>query len=776
MQPPRPDIVNHAVPFRDPSLPTITVAGFAATVAQILLLRELLVLFYGNEMSTALALAGWLLWTALGSGVSARLTSTLSAGEGRLAGLLTLQALGLPAVVLVVRGARWLYGIPLGELATIGTMTLVCLTAPVLFCPIAGGLFASCWAYRRQRDAERSTTRALAIYLGEALGAAAGGLVFYFIMVRLTTALNAALAVATVLLAVSGWLLWGLRRRRRDIAARVIWGCAVVVVLVLAAGGGILDQRSRRWQWGESLVAARDTPFHNIAVLQQDEQVTLFTNGLWLMTQPDPATAEAAVHTALLQHAHPRQVLLLGGGLADLVGEVLKHPSIDRVDYVEQDPELISFSEAFLSARTRQSLRESRVHIQLADAGTFLRRSEESYDAVLMHVGDPINAQMNRFYTEEFFRQVSRHLRTGGIFTFSVPGGGDMVGPAHAQLLGSLDRTLGRVFPRVRVLPGERARFFAARDRQSLVLDPAVLALRSRERSLQLVHLREDTLQDLMSPLKLDYLEAILASLGDSPVNRQFAPICYFYGMMLWAAQWHPSLSPLIEAAARVRTFRLYLFVAVIGVVLTLYFWLGRPRYRAAVQISVLVQGAAGMVLQIVLILSFQILAGFAYRLLALIIAFFMAGLSVGTLGITSMRRTWPRESRSISWLAALQVGVTLFPLVVLALLSPICEDLREGLSPAAAAWLFTAVSFFAGVLGGSHFSAAVLASTVTGARLEPTGGYLYALDLTGAATGALVAGLFVLPLYGVSSTLVLLSLLSLFCLGAILRRPALPL
>ena len=182
------------------------------------------------------------------------------------------------------------------------------------------------------------------------------------------------------------------------------------------------------------------------------------------------------------------------------------------------------------------------------------------------------------------------------------------------------------------------------------------------------------------------------------------------------------------------------------------------------------------MVLQIVLILSFQILAGFAYRQLALIIAFFMAGLSAGALGIAAMRRSRTRESQAIAWLATLQVATTALPLALLVFLSPLCEELREGLPSAAAAWLFTGMSFFAGVLGGSHFSAAVLAWTATGARLERTGGYLYALDLAGAATGALVAGLFVLPLYGVSSTLVLLSLLSLFGLCAILRRPALPL
>jgi spermidine synthase len=762
---------------RDPSFLIITAAGFAATVAQILLLRELLVLFYGNEMSTALVLAGWLLWTALGSAVAARLASWFHPREGLLALLLTLQALGLPALVLCVRGVRWLLGIPLGELAPMGTMLLVCLSVPVLFCPIAGALFGLCWAYRRGRDAGASSGRPLAIYLGEALGAAAGGIVFYFVMLRLATALGTAVIVALVLLAVSGWVLWRCRQPSLRISGCSVWAFTTLVVLAVAFWGGGLEMRSRHWQWGEHLVAVRDTPFHNIAVLQEREQTTVFTNGLWLLTQPDPATAELAVHPALLQHPDPKRVLLLGGGLAGHVTEVLKHPGIEWVEYVELDPELISFSQKFLTPATRESLWEVRVEVRSEDAGTFLRRTEDAYDVILMSVGDPINAQMNRFYTVELFGLVGQRLRPGGIFSFSVPGGGDLVGPTHARLLGSLDQTLREVFSEVCALPGERARFFAAGEEGTLVMDPEVLGARGRERDLGLVHLREDVLQDLMSPMRLDYLEAVLAELEESRINRQFSPVCYYHGMLLWASQWHPGLARWIEDAATIRPSHLFVGVGAAGLLLILFFWLGRSKYRAAVGASVLVQGAWGMVLQIVLILSFQILAGFAYLQLALIIAFFMAGLAVGTFFVGALKSGWHqesryRDSRAIRWLAMVQTGVAALPLVLLVFLSPLGEGLREGLSPVAASWVFTAVSFVAGVIGGSHFSLAVLASAAAGARLERTGGYLYALDLAGAAGGAVVAGLFLLPLFGVASTLVLLSLLASISLVTLLRRP----
>ncbi|HET7208485.1 MAG TPA: hypothetical protein VFI95_18055, partial [Terriglobales bacterium] len=47
--------------------------GFTATVAQIVLLRELMVVSYGNEISLGVMLASWLLWTAMGSSVLGRL-------------------------------------------------------------------------------------------------------------------------------------------------------------------------------------------------------------------------------------------------------------------------------------------------------------------------------------------------------------------------------------------------------------------------------------------------------------------------------------------------------------------------------------------------------------------------------------------------------------------------------------------------------------------------------------------------------------------------------
>jgi spermidine synthase len=88
-------------------------------------------------------------------------------------------------------------------------------------------------------------------------------------------------------------------------------------------------------------------------------------------------------------------------------------------------------------------------------------RSTTRYDVILMNMGDPITAQMNRFYTKEFFTYAGQRLLPGGIFSFAVSGGESMLGPTQARFLGSIKETLRQVFPTTLIYPGDQIRFFA---------------------------------------------------------------------------------------------------------------------------------------------------------------------------------------------------------------------------------------------------------------------------------------------------------------------------
>ena len=49
---------------------SLTLIGFSAVIGQIVLMRELIVVFNGNEISLGIMLATWLFWTAAGSSLS----------------------------------------------------------------------------------------------------------------------------------------------------------------------------------------------------------------------------------------------------------------------------------------------------------------------------------------------------------------------------------------------------------------------------------------------------------------------------------------------------------------------------------------------------------------------------------------------------------------------------------------------------------------------------------------------------------------------------------
>ena len=74
----------------------ISLFGFSSVIAQVMLMRELLVVFYGNELALGVMLANWLLWTALGAGLLGRWAMRTRHPRKLVASLQTLLAFALP--------------------------------------------------------------------------------------------------------------------------------------------------------------------------------------------------------------------------------------------------------------------------------------------------------------------------------------------------------------------------------------------------------------------------------------------------------------------------------------------------------------------------------------------------------------------------------------------------------------------------------------------------------------------------------------------------------
>jgi len=150
----------------------LLVMGFTFTVTQVAVIRELLVVFLGNELSIAIIAADWLILEAAGSFLIGRRIKS-AASERKYACLQMLLSLLLPATIYAIRGLREIMGLSVGEAAS---LPQIFLWTAVILAPLGivdGLLFALGCALYSDLSKRRDLTVGR-VYLYEGLGAGLG--------------------------------------------------------------------------------------------------------------------------------------------------------------------------------------------------------------------------------------------------------------------------------------------------------------------------------------------------------------------------------------------------------------------------------------------------------------------------------------------------------------------------------------------------------------------------------------------------------------------------
>ena len=120
--------------------------------------------------------------------------------------------------------------------------------------------------------------------------------------------------------------------------------------------------------------------------------------------------------TALPVAARPdtRNMLVVGfGGGVALEGVP---PSVESVDVVELEPEVIVANRQLAGMRDIDPLADPRFNIVINDARNALRLTRKSYDAIVSQPSHPWTAGASHLFTREFVADVRSHLNDGGVF------------------------------------------------------------------------------------------------------------------------------------------------------------------------------------------------------------------------------------------------------------------------------------------------------------------------------------------------------------------------
>jgi len=718
----------------------LAAVGFTSTIAQVVLMRELVATFYGNELLFGLVLMAWLAWVAVGSWGLARLAVLRRLGAWTFAAGLVLAAALLPAQIALVRDVRTLLGVTPGAFVEFGPMVaaVVLILAPL--CLLGGFLFT----LGARLTVERGGIAGQA-YVWESAGAVVGGALFSFLLIRWLDPFQTGLLVAAVNLAVAASLLLPCFPAPLLLCTLALLSAAAFPL------GRSLHHATLRWQWSD-LAFAADSPYGRLTIQARDGQRVFFENGL-LAFETQGTFPEEVSHFPLLAHPDPQEVLLVGGGVAGDVREILKHPAT-RVTYVELDPLLIKAAQAHLPPEDAAVLNDPRVALILSDGRLYVKTAHRTFDVVILDLPEPATGALNRFYTQEFFEEVRSILNPGGVFALGLPSAENYWSPELARRNGSVYHTLREVFPEVVVLPGEH-NFFLASD-APLEADPAVLAGRLAERSVETRWVTPGYIEYVFTTDRFAQVRAELAATTGVRLNRDLTPICYYYDLALWLSRFYPNLRGAFESASLVNLW----WVAVPLVLLVL---LARWRRGWAVPFAIAGIGLAEMTLEVVILFAFQVLHGYVYAEVSLIVTAFMAGLALGgaasnrlLASATSSQQLAASGGGARRALIAVQVAVAVYSGVFPFILSlPIPTP----------ALVFPLLALVAGYLTGMAFPLAV---ALMGGSAGRVAGLLYGADLVGGCLGALLSAVLFVPVLGIPQTCAAILLVGLAGLAAL--------
>jgi spermidine synthase len=705
--------------------------GFLAAAFQIYLLREFSAEFTGNELTFGLVLGAWLLWGGIGSLVRPRQRAAPpGSGLARLYGVTV--ALFCGSLVLL-RFSHKLLGILPAEATGL---------VPALgFALVIGLLLSFPLGHAFVLNAGILGDDVGLVYILESAGAASAGLIVHFLLIpRLSNWQGAAVVggAAAVLALIA------LRPSRSK--------AILAAAFFLAAGLGLSDRTALKAAWKPlDLADAEDTLYGKLLVVRSAEQVTLFDNGLAVFSRPDIGASEDAVHFAMLQRDDVDRVLLVGGTASGCLEEVLKYPGV-AVDCVELDPAVVRLARRHLPPPALAALDDPRVHIFSQDGRAFLERTTGPYDAVLLNLPDPGTAQINRYYTREFFAGVRKKLEPGGILSFVLTGGENYISVSLARYLASIVSTLRDVFPgQIAAIPGTSVVVLASDGRLSV--DPEFLAARIGRLGLETTYVSPAMLPFRLDPERVDRLNTALALAGtEGRINRDLVPVSYFFQSMLWAGQFGGLEARLLEASARIPR-ALILDAPLVLIALALSFLARRLRRSASrFLVPVAIMGVTSIVVEVAVFIAFQASFGVVYGKIPLLLAAFMAGLVAGAL--LGRRRKRPGRAD----LPIVQGGFVLLLAATLGVLPG-----RGG-----EAVPFALLAGF-GALSGYLF--------ITANRLLlreiPHVGLGYGVDLIASFAGAVLASALLIPLFGIPALILRLAVLNVLALAFVLATPS---
>jgi spermidine synthase len=753
---------------------SLFIKGLSAMIAQVVLMRELLVSFYGNELTLGIILANWLILVAIGSFMIGKTPEKVESRIEVFAVFQLFFAVVLPLTIYLSRIFKNILlftpgeGLGFGPIFYSSFLVLLPVTLP------QGALFTyGCRLYFQSVKKDASSIGK--VYALESVGAIAGGILITFFLVQYLNSFEIAFIISMTNALVSIFLLWPKSHflksaLRKNLLIFSILLSSVFAYCLLPQISKTIHQSSIQSQWRNlNAIHNENSIYGNITVTKRGEQFTFFANGVPTITTPVPdmASIEDLVHFPILFHENPESLLILSGGAGGMIHEILKYP-VRRVDYVELDPLLLKLVQKFSTPLTQLELSDPRVKIHYSDDRFFINRTQDRFDLIFVGLPAPQELQTNRLFSYEFFSIAKKKMNPEGIIVLTLPGSFTYISPELRDLNRCILATLKAVFRSVRIIPGDTNLYLASDSSKLERVTSAEIVKRFEDRKIKTSLLTKSYLE---FRLHERWLKWFFESTGrkEVQINSDLRPVGVFFSLSYWNALFSPSLAKIFKwfegLSLQISISFMILFTLLISVV-----FVKKPSVSGqSVPYAIFTTGLAGMIYNLAIIFTFQTFYGYLYEQIGLLIAVFMFGVALSSL---SMTRYLDRIESDAHLFLKIEICVIIFSFLFPFVFSIPSQYIEKTVISLLVYPLFLIMSLFSGACIGLQFPLAskiYLALPGKKRTLGHTVGLLYGADLLGGFLGGIFGGVFLLPILGLKESCFMMGLIKMSSLALLL-------
>lgn len=684
--------------------------GIFSLIAQVLLIRELVISFYGNELFVSLILAGWLISTGVGSFGAGKI---FKSGQKN---LLLGWHLFIPLVFL---GAFVLARLARAVLAGGGVMPdLIWATfwSLLVIAPLGLLLGAQFVFLVGQLKPGQSQAVSLA-YIIESFGFFLGAGLFNLVLFQLTS-----LTVICLLAIISFIIALLLSFRCLEAKFNLNISLAIAALIILAAGGLIKtdfwDKELNKWHYpGEDLLASTNSKYGTIEITQIGEQINFYYNGQLADNSQNKYHNELMVHLPMLVASAPQNILVIGNAFTGITTELKKYKP-EKIVYLELDKVYYELAGSLGFTAGAEVINQ--------DARHYLDKTPEKFDVVIINYANPATLAANRYFTKEFFALINSCLMKQGIVAVKLDTTPNYMVGAQNELLTIFYQTLKEVYNHVWTLPDNEVVFLASNQQ------PVIDFKRIREKYLALNLDNKYVIPDFITwRFTNDRVISLNKQLpaDNWQVNSYLKPTLYYQQLKIF-------LEKMGWVVNKVCWWLMMLGAGGILYLLYKISWQANDkRQENFLLIASVIPEFCLMSFEVMLILLFQAWHGYLYTQLSLIIALVLLGISLGSL---IFRKLLVRiEATKLIKLSYLIIIAAFFLPLLLVWQFSFVFNYKI---------IYWLLSILSGLAIGTKFPVINKIYLKNNTNL----GAIYGIDLIGGAVGALAAGIFILPVLGV--------------------------